>query len=151
MYGDNTMSDGMVRKWVRMFNEGRENMHDEARSGRSPLVNADLVRKVNERVRDDRPFTISDLSLHFPRISRTLLYDIVSSHLGCWKVCVRWMPKMLIEEHKKQRVSCAVTFLMRCHKERDGMLSHIVTGDETWVFHITPESKQQSLDWKHTG
>jgi len=30
----------------------------------------------------DRCFTISDLSLHFPQISRTLLHDIVSSHLG---------------------------------------------------------------------
>jgi len=29
VYGDNAMSDGMVRKWVRMFNEGRENVHDE--------------------------------------------------------------------------------------------------------------------------
>ena len=76
------MSVGMVRKWVRMFNEGRKNVHDEARSGRRSLVNADLVRKVNERVRDDRRFTISDLSLHFPQISRTLLYDIVSSHSG---------------------------------------------------------------------
>jgi len=70
--GDNAMSDGVVRKWVRMFNEGRENVHDEARSGRPSLVNDDLVRKVNERVRDDRRFTISDLSLHFPQISRTL-------------------------------------------------------------------------------
>jgi len=34
VYGDNAMSDGMVRKWVRMFNEGRENAHDAARSGR---------------------------------------------------------------------------------------------------------------------
>jgi len=76
------MSDGMVRKWVRMFNEGRENVHDEARSGRPSLVNDDLVREVNERVRDDRRFTISDHSLHFPQISRTLLYDIVSSHLS---------------------------------------------------------------------
>jgi len=42
-------------------------------------VNDDLVRKVNERVRDDRRFTISDVSLHFPQISRTLLYTIVSS------------------------------------------------------------------------
>jgi len=71
------MSDGMVRKWVRMFNEGRENVHDDARSGRPFLVNDDLVRKVNERLRDDRRFTIFDLSLHFPHISRTLLYDIV--------------------------------------------------------------------------
>jgi len=79
VYGDNGMSDGMVRKWVRMFNEGRENVHDEARSGRPSLVNDDLVRKVNERVRDDRCFTISDLSLHFPHISMTLFYDTVSS------------------------------------------------------------------------
>jgi len=81
VYGDNAMSDGMVRKWVRMFNEGRQNAHDEARSGRPSLVNDDLVSKVNERVRDDRRFTISDPSLHFPQISRTLLYDIVNSHL----------------------------------------------------------------------
>jgi len=31
------------------------------------------------------------------------------------------------------------------------VLSHIVTGDETWVSHITPKSKQQSLHWKHSG
>jgi len=47
-------------------------------------VNDDLVRKVNERVRDDRRFTISDLSLHFLQILRTVLYDIVSIHLGYW-------------------------------------------------------------------
>ena len=54
VYGDNEMSDGMVRKWVRMFNEVRENVHVEARSGRPSLVNEDLVRKFNERVHDDR-------------------------------------------------------------------------------------------------
>ena len=30
VYGDNAMSDGMVRRWVRMFNEGRGKMHPEA-------------------------------------------------------------------------------------------------------------------------
>jgi len=79
VYGDNAMSDGMVRKWIRMFNEGRENVHDEARSGRPASVNDDLIRKFNERVHDDRRFTVSNLSLHILQISRTLLYDIVSS------------------------------------------------------------------------
>ena len=68
VHGDNAMSDGMVRKWVWIFNDGRENVHDEARSGRPSLVNDDLVHKVNERVCEDRYFTISDLSLHFPQI-----------------------------------------------------------------------------------
>jgi len=79
VYGENVMSNGMFRKWVRVFNEGRENVHDEARSVRPSLVSDDLVRKVNERVRDDRRCPISDLSLHFSQISRNLLYDIVSS------------------------------------------------------------------------
>jgi len=79
VYGDNAMSDGMVRKWVRMFNEEQENVYGEARSGRPSSMTDDLVRKLNEKVRDDRRFTISDLSLHFPQISRTLIYDIVSS------------------------------------------------------------------------
>jgi len=54
----------------------RENVHDEARIGRPSLVNGDLVCKVNERVRDDRRFINYDLSLLFPQISRTLLYDL---------------------------------------------------------------------------
>ena len=29
VYGGNAMSDGMARKWVQMFKEGRENVHDE--------------------------------------------------------------------------------------------------------------------------
>jgi len=73
------MSDCMVRKWVRMFNEGGENVYNVARRGHLSMANGDLVRKVNERVSEDRRFTISDLSLHFPQISWTLLYDIVSS------------------------------------------------------------------------
>jgi len=29
VYGDNAMSEGMIRKWVRMY-KGRENVHNEA-------------------------------------------------------------------------------------------------------------------------
>jgi len=54
VYGDNAMSDSMVRKWVRMFNEGRENVHDEASSGRPSLVNDDwCVRSTKECVMKD--------------------------------------------------------------------------------------------------
>ena len=37
VYGENAMSDGMVRKWARI-NEGRDNVHDEPRSGRPSVV-----------------------------------------------------------------------------------------------------------------
>jgi hypothetical protein len=38
----------------------------------------------------------------------------------------------------------ALKFLTRYAQEGDEFLDSIVTGDETWVFHHTPESKQQS-------
>jgi len=39
----------------------------------------------------------------------------------------------------------ALKFLTRCAQERDEFLDSIVTGDETWGFHHTPESKEQLL------
>jgi hypothetical protein len=43
VYGENVMSDGMVRKLVRKFNEGCDNVHDEPRSGRPSVVTGDHV------------------------------------------------------------------------------------------------------------
>jgi hypothetical protein len=37
------MSDSMVRRWVRHFNEGLEYVHDDQRSGRPSVINEDLV------------------------------------------------------------------------------------------------------------
>jgi len=33
VYGEYAMSSSMARGWVRLFNEGRENVHDDPRSG----------------------------------------------------------------------------------------------------------------------
>jgi transposase len=53
-YGEHAMSDSMVRRWVRHFNEGRENMHDDPRSSRPPEINEDLVHAVEEKIQDKR-------------------------------------------------------------------------------------------------
>ncbi|GFX02249.1 mariner Mos1 transposase [Trichonephila clavipes] len=47
-------------------------------------------------------------------------------------------------------MACALDFLDRYHKG-DQFLERIVTGDEMWVSHITPESKRQSMEWRHTN
>jgi hypothetical protein len=49
VYGKNAISDGMVRKWVKKFSKGRDNVHEEPRSGRLSVVSnvftgADVVR-----------------------------------------------------------------------------------------------------------
>jgi hypothetical protein len=41
--GENAMSDGMLRKWVRKFNDDRDNVHEEPRSGRTSVVSGGYV------------------------------------------------------------------------------------------------------------
>jgi len=151
VYGEHAMSSSMVRRWVRLFNERCENVHYDQRSGRPSVVNEDLVCAVEEKIRENRQFTITSLSLHFPQISRSLLHEIVSDELGFRKLCACWVPKMLTEEHKLKRQASALDFLTRYSEEGDNFLSRSVTGDETWVSRATPESKQQSMEWRHTS
>ena len=128
VYGEDAISDGMVRRWVRKFNEGRVSVHDEQRTGRPSLINDDLVRAVDEKIRVDRRFTIFSLSLNFPQLSRSALYKIVTDRLLYRKLCSRWVPKMLTEEHKTERASSALCFLTRYSEQGDEFLDHIVTG-----------------------
>ncbi|GBN96509.1 hypothetical protein AVEN_84905-1 [Araneus ventricosus] len=95
IYGENVMTDGMVRKWVRQFNDGRTNVHDEARSGRPSVVNDGLVSKVNEKIRENSRFAIRMLCDEFPQISKTVLHEIVTNRLNYRKLCSRWFPKCL--------------------------------------------------------
>ena len=74
VYGDNVMSDSSVREWCRKFRDGRTDVHDEGGQGRHSTVTDELVQKVDQCVRANRRFTISELSEEFPQISRTNLY-----------------------------------------------------------------------------
>jgi len=67
--------------------------------------------------------------------------------VGYRKLCTRWVPKMLKDNHKTKRMGSTLKFLTRYSRDGDEFLDLFVTGDETWVFHHTPESKQQSLEW----
>ena len=120
VYGKTATSDRMVRKLVRKFNEGRDNVQEEPRSGRPFVDSDDLVRAVEAKVCEDRWFTISSLSLHFQQISRTVLNEIVTNRLDFRKLCSRWVPKVVSEEHTKKRDASALIFLTRYNEQSDG-------------------------------
>ena len=54
-----------------------------------------------------------------------------------------------MDSYKMKRMGSALKFRTRYAQEGDEFLDSIVTGDETWVFRHTTESKQQSLQWCH--
>jgi hypothetical protein len=90
---------------MRHFNERRENVHNDSRSGRPSVVNEGFVRAVEEKIQGNRRFTILSPSLHFPQISRLLLLEIVSDKLCFRKLCSRWVPKLLTDEQKLKQAT----------------------------------------------
>ena len=83
----------------------------------------------------DTRVTIDEVA-HVLQIKHGSAYEMVHNKLGFHKVCARWAPKQLTEVHKQTSVDiCQI---------------RIITGDETWVHHYESESKQQSMEWKHS-
>ena len=151
VYGEHAMSNSMVRGRMRLFNEECENVRDDPQSGWLTVVSEDFVHAVEEKIRENRRFTVTLLSLHLAQISRSLLHEIVTDKLKFRKLCAHWVLKLLTEEHKLKRHSSVLDLLTRYSEEGDNFLRRVVTGDETCVSHTTPESKQQSMEWRHTS
>lgn len=149
VYGDNVMDESSVRRWCRNFSLGRESTHDDERSGRPSVITDELLSSINEFVKADRRVTIDEISENFSNVSRTVIHEIVKDHLHYAKICARWVPRMLTDEHKSTRMAAALTFLERYSREEDSFLTRIVTGDETWVCYATPTSNRQSMEWRH--
>ena len=149
VYG-NVMNRQNVTKWCREFSEGKTDVHDDQRSGRPFLISHDLLQEIEGEILANRHVTITELHHIIPEVSKTTFHEAVTEKLGYRRLYARWVPKMLTDDHKTKWMGSALKFLTRYAQEGDTFLDSIVTGDETWVFHHTPQSKQQSLQWRHT-
>ena len=69
VYENEVMSEGRVKQWCIMFKNDRTNVHDEERSGRPTIVTDELVAKINEKIHENRRFTITEL---FPNMKTWL-------------------------------------------------------------------------------
>jgi len=142
VYG-NVMNRQNVTKWGREFSEGRTDVHDEQRSGRPSLISDNLLQEIEGEIRANRRATIRELHHIIHEVSKTTIHGAVTEKLRYRKLCARWVPKMLTDDHKTKRMGSALKFLTRYAQEGDEFLDSVVTGDETRGFHHTSESKQR--------
>ena len=91
VYGEHVMNAASVRKWCTMFRNGRTDVHDAERSGRPFVITYAFKQKVNRIIRENRHFTISEVYEQCPKMSRTVVYEIVTEHLQYRKICACWV------------------------------------------------------------
>lgn len=85
------------------------------------------------------------------KLSIGTIHNIIHDNLNISKVSARWVPRMLTPLQKNTRIACCSEFIELCGENPDEILQKIVTGDETWVHHYDPESKQESMQWHIKG
>lgn len=99
------------------------------------------MARVHELLDEDRRFTCT-----MPvGISRTLLTALFNDKLGFRTLSARWVPKLLTDEHKRQRIEPVHAFLKLYDEEKYSVSDRIITGDEPWVHYFTPECKKASM------
>ena len=82
----------------------------------------------------------SEVGISFGAV-QTILTDI----LGMSNVSARWVPRMLTDDQKQCRLDISKHLLSQYEYDPGGFI------ERTWVPHFDPESKIQSMRWKHPG
>lgn len=151
VYGNTTPSRATIYNWHNEFRRGRESLEDDPRTGRPvEATTVDIVAKIEQLVLEDGRLKKKQLA-QLTGVSETTVLRILHDHLGMSKVSARWVPRMLTPMQKQNRVETCKLFLDMCGGNPDDVIARIVTGDEVWVHHYDPTSKQESMEWRVKG
>ena len=151
VYNNDCPSYDVIKHWGKEFRCGRLSVHDEARSGRpSTSTCPDIVQQIEKLIMEDRRVTISSI-VESIKISRGSVYSIIHDELHMTKVSARWIPRLLTQIQKQNRAECSQELLDLCNADEDNFFSRLITVDESWIHHFDPETKQASMQWKHSA
>ena len=150
-YGDTSPSYATVKRWKNEFTWGREDLKDAPREGRPVTATTEEnVKRVHDAILENRKIDIIHLVDEL-NLSSGTISSIIHDHLLMKKLCAHWVPRMLTDAMKEKRVTMSRDLLDIYNRDPEDFHFRIVTGDETWIHHYDPESKQQSSEWKHPG
>jgi histone-lysine N-methyltransferase SETMAR len=149
--GDAAPSYSTVQTWAARFKEGRVSAEDDPRSGRpSSAITKTTVAAIRDLVLADPFLTIDEIAEEVG-ISHGSAHQILHDELGMRKLCSRWIPHLLSQSQKDERVETAQGLLNRFRAWGHRGVSEVVTGDETWIHYYEPKRKQQNMVWIREG
>ena len=93
-----------VFEWARRFSKGRTSIEDDQRSGR-PVTKTDQdhVERVRKLISEDARITCDSAAEQLD-ISHVTAHQVITSVLGLRKLDVKFVPHLLTEEQKRNRV-----------------------------------------------
>ena len=151
-FGTSCVSYDTVRRWKKKFESGVESIKNAPKSGRPKSASRkEIVSKIKEIIEGDARFTVRDIARKVG-ISLSTVHLILKKHLKVRKISAGWVPRLLTDEQKRQRVKVAKKLLQMFPKYDKKQFANVVTGDETWVHYFEPVRKVSNKIWatKHS-
>ncbi|XP_029155672.1 uncharacterized protein LOC114928587 [Nylanderia fulva] len=141
VYGDSAPSFTTVKFWAAEFKRGRKSLGDDERSGRPKTATTDEnIAKVHQMVLDDRRIKVREIA-EVMNMSKERVCRILNQHLGMRKLSARWVPRLLTLDQKRVRMNISNALLAQFRRNKSEFWRRLITVDETWIHHYTPETK----------
>ena len=120
-----------VFRWVKGFKAGKFSVEDDTPPGRPKTsVTKAIIAAVEIVVKQDARYSVKDIA-SCTGISDGSVQTILKKRLDLRKVCARWVPHLLTEEQKTQRLKCARELLKTYKGCNSPVISNLLTDDET--------------------
>ena len=149
-FGSSCMNGASVCEWHKRFKEGRESVRDDERCGRSKEVRTpELIGQIKIFMHKDRRVSIETISAQFD-VSVGTVHTIIHEELKMWKICAKFIPRVLREDQKERRWHDSRKIVELINSD-PAVLDALLTCDESWIYCYDPETKRQSSQWKHAG
>jgi histone-lysine N-methyltransferase SETMAR len=150
VYRDTALKRTAIYRILRDVKAGKPCCDRRHLNAKKTKRTADVIAAVSTAIKEDRRITIRQLALGCG-VSSGTISNILHAELGLVKKSARWVPKLLSEDQKKERVRSCNSFIHMLQKKSLSMLDQIVTMDESAVSFHTPETKKQSKQWLKKG
>jgi histone-lysine N-methyltransferase SETMAR len=146
-YEPSCVSYDRVRRWKKKFESGVECIKNAPKSARPKSASRnEIVSKIKDIIKGDARFTVRDIARKVG-ISLSTVHFILKKHLKVRNISARWVPHLLIDEQKRQRVKVDKKLLQMFPKYDKKQFANVVTGDETWVYYFEPVRKVSNKIW----
>jgi len=149
--GEHAPSYANVKNWVAQFKRGNFSTCGAPCPGRHKTVTTpQIIDQIHELILEGRRISAKSRAGQLG-ISCERFGSIIHEDLYMRKLSAKWVPKCLKADQKRQRCQSSEQLLEFFRRDSNDFLSRFVTMGETWLCHYDPETKQPSMEWRHSG
>ena len=132
IYGPQTISMRTGFRWFKAFKAGKFSVEDTRPGRPKTSVTKANIAAVKNVVEQDARLSVKDTA-SCSGISEGSVQIILKKHLDLRNVSAWWVPHLLTEEIKIQRLKCSRELLKTYKGCNSRVIFNLLTGDETWV------------------